>query len=343
MSIENEKKVVQPFFWFMSFCCLFLPVAFRGNGVDHESYLLFFQEIGAPGWKYFSTYNGFPEPMFALINVVAGQLGDFQYVYIISAFIALFFTYKSFARKVNELSLATCVFLFSTLFYSNLFGLTRMCIAVGIVTYAYRYIEEKNFKVYLIYIIAAALFHYSAIIMVPLYFIFKGNPLVDSTTKNFKKNIMSLGLLLGVFLIFGFAVQNFSNLPWLGRYAQYFEGTSLSVINNAAGQYLLIILLFRFGGKITQNEKYGSIYINMFITMIIFLLGSVFVSFMRLTYFLYPASYYLYAYIIRCFDNPKERLVYRLIVFIMLSVWFFYKINSPLWEPYLIPYFIKLP
>lgn len=327
----------------MSFCCLFFPVAFRGYGVDHQSYTEYYQVIGDAGWNYFNGYNGFPEPMFALVNVIAGQLGDFQYVYIISAFIALFYTYKAFARKVNELSISMCVFLFSTLFYLNLFGLTRMCIAVGVITYAYRYIEESNFKAYFVYVLIATLFHYSAIIMLPLYFVFKGNAFDIEATKNLKKSFLSVGLLLVVFLIFGYVISNFDNLPWLARYSEYFEGTSLRVINNAAGQYLLIILMFLFGNKIIKNEKYGLLYTNMFITMIIFLLGSVFVSFMRLTYYLYPATYYLYAYVIKYIKNPKEKLLYIFILFMLLSIWFFFKVNSHLWGPFLIPYFIKTP
>jgi len=339
---KNGKKGVHPLFWILSFVCLLVPVAFRGNGVDHQSYIKFYNAISEFGLNYFKIYNGFPEPLFVVINVIAGYLGDFQYVYMISAFISLFFTYKAFARKIEEISLPLCIFLFSTLFYLTLFGLVRICIAVGIITYAYRYIEERNLMKYSIYIIFATLFHYSAIIMLPFYFIFKSNYLDLSKKSSIKKSLLSIGALVLAFVIVGYLLTKLQNISWIGRYFGYFEGTSLRVINNAAGQYPLVILMFLFGSRIKRNEKYGSLYTNMFITMIIFLVGSIFVSFTRLTYFLYPATYYLYACVVKYIENKNVRILYLFALYITMTFWFFYQFTSNLWLSFLIPYYFNI-
>ncbi|MCB2296779.1 EpsG family protein [Clostridium tagluense] len=340
---KKGKRVVNPYFWVLSFLCLFIPVAFRGYGVDHGSYLSAYYEVSPYGWGYFKTYTGFPEPLYATVNIIAGYLGDFQYVYIIAGFISIFFTYKAFARKVNETNLGMCVWMFSTLFYLNLFGLTRMGIAVGIITYAYRYIEESNFKMYSVYVIFAALFHYSAIIMFPLYYVFKSNYFDTSTKGSIKKSWLSLGVVVTTFAIAGYLMSKFQNIPWMWRYAQYFEGTSIDVIKNIGGQYPLILLVIIFGSRINRKEKYGSLYISMFITMILFVVGSIFVSFMRLTYYLYPATYYLYAYVTKCIDNPKKKIIYNYAMFIIMTMWFLYRFTSILWGPYLIPYHLNIP
>jgi len=342
--IRKGKYVINPFFWIVSFMCLLIPAAFRGLGVDHVNYLSAYRTISGYGWNYFKAYKGFPEPLYAVINVIAGYLGDFQYVYIISAFISLFFTYKAFARKVDEINLAMCVWMFSTLFYLNLFGLVRMCIAVGIITYAYRYIEEGNFIKYTLYVTISTLFHYSAIIMLPLYFIYKSNYLNIIREKSLKKSCLSLGILILIFCISNYVINMFGGrFSWLERYAGYFEGSSIAVINNSAGQYPLIILMLVFGRCINQKERYGTLYLNMLITMIIFLFGSIFVSFMRLTYYFYPATYYLYSYITKYINDSRMRILYKYAIFIVMSLWFLYRFTSDLWGPFLVPYYFNLP
>lgn len=340
---KKGKRFVNPYFWILSFLCLFMPIAFRGYGVDHGNYLSAYNEISQYGWSYFKTFKGFPEPLYVIINVIAGYLGNFQYVYIISAFISIFFTFKAFARKVNETSLAMCVWMFSTLYYLNLFGLTRMGIAVGIITYAYRYIEESNFKMYSVYVIFAASFHYSAIIMFPLYFIFKGNYFDTSRKESIKKSWLSMGVLIAAFAISNYIIVKFPNIAWLARYTDYFDGTSLNVIKNIAGQFPLVILMLIFKSRIIRKEKYGSLYIIMLITMVFFVVGSIFVSFMRLTYYLYPATYYLYSYCTKCIVNPKDKIIYIYVMYILMTAWFLYRFTSNLWGPFLIPYYFNSP
>jgi len=340
---KKEHRVVHPFFWILSFLCLFLPVAFRGYGVDHDNYFSAYEKISAYGWNYFEIYSGFPEPLYVLINILAAYMGDFQYVYILSGFISLFFTFKAFARKTNEINLAICVWMFSTLYYLNLFGLVRISIAVGIITYAYRYIEENNIKKYLAYVILATLFHYSAIIMLPLIVIFKNNYFDISRSRTFKKTWFALGILAGIFAISGYIIDQFQDIPWLIRYSQYFEGTNISVINNIAGLYPLILLMLFFGSRINRKEKYGTLYLSMFITMLIIILSSMIVSFMRLTYFLYPATYYLYSYIAGNLKQSSDKIIYMSVLFLLMTFWFMYRFTSDLWEPFLIPYFLNMP
>lgn len=340
VTFNNGNRVVHPFFWALSFFCLFLPAAFRGYGVDHDSYTMIFDSVGQRGWSFLEEYSGFPEPLFIVVNFIADYLGDFQYVYIISAFISLFFTYKAFARKVNETNLAICVWMFSTLFYITLFGLVRIGIAVGIITYAIRYIEEGKIMKYSAYVIMATLFHYSAIVMLPLFFIFKGNFSDVSRIKSIKKAWLSVFILIGIFVAASYIMKWFEGVSWIVRYSGYFEGTTMSSINNMAGQYPLIVLLLVFGRDIKRQTKYGSLYISMFIAMMTFVIGSIFVSFTRLAYFLYPATYYLYSYVDGTLKNESLKMLYAMVLFVLMTAWFLYGFSSDLWRPLLIPYYL---
>lgn len=340
---KKERGDIKNIFLILSFLCLFLPVAFRGYGVDHESYLSLYNKISEYGLFYLQTYEGTPEPLFMIINFIAVYIGDFQYVYIISSFISLFFTYKAFIRKINEISLSMCVWMFASLYYLNLFGLVRISIAVGIITYAYKYIEESNFKKYSTYVIFATLFHYSALIMLPLYIIFKDDYSNTLRSKSIKKSWLTLVILLLVFVISGYFIEQFEHISWLGRYKQYFEGTSFSVINNIGGQYFLILMMIIFGKRIKNKEKYGTLYLGMFIAMLIIVFGSIFVSFMRLTYYLYPATYYLYLYVIRALEDVKAKNLYVYVLSSLMTFWFIYKFTSNLWGPFLIPYYLNIP
>lgn len=143
------------------------------NGSDYLMYLKMMKIYGQIG----STIDSFvsvktTEIGFYLLLKLCGLLFDNAY-FIIFGFIAgvicgFFFT--GIYQQTFNWALAVFLF-FSTGVYFDSYNGLRQYIAVAIVFYALKYIWSGNFKRYCFIVLIAMLFHYTAVIMIPMYFV----------------------------------------------------------------------------------------------------------------------------------------------------------------------------
>lgn len=348
-----DKKMnyrVNKFFWALSFLMLFIPLAFRGYGVDHQNYLNVYNRIKSSGANFYTDYTGMPEPLYALLNyIVVNTIDNFQYVYIISSFISLFFLYLNFSRYVKKVDLVMLIWSFGFTFYFFMFGLVRISIAVGISTYAYKFLESKQFKKYLICCVLASLFHYSAIIMIPIYF------LVNIIKKNEEGiSLLKYGLIVCLFIPLIFMLIRilfpiiFGRFYWFQRYNIYFNAEiNWRAVNNVAFVLPLLIIIIFWKKHIAYNIINSTLYIKLFFIMIGFIIGSISFPIHRITYYLYPACCYLYASVSKLSFKQVQRkgsvILYSSCMIIFGLLWIIVSIfNNILWEPFLVPYYFNL-
>lgn len=196
-------------------------------------------------------------------------------------------------------SLITYIFIFKTLIYKNVLkwgifftftlGLlimandqVRQAVALSIFLFSIKYIEQNNFKKYLKWIIVAAFFHYSAIALIPLYFI-----------KNIKLNsfifsvliiVTYIGFRLGIFYQFIFAVIGkipFYSELYLAR-ERFFD-----IDQTGSGLTILFKTLIALFVAVFYNKINKPIYATLFLYGSI--LANISVGFMPIERF----SYYL--------------------------------------------------
>jgi hypothetical protein len=371
LSQKYSKKGVNRFFWTFSFLFLWIPVAFRATGVDHVSYYNNFIQVQTWGSEYFKVYSGNPEPLYALlVYLVASTVNKFQYIYIISSFIALFFTYLGFAKMYKRTSLTLTVMWFAVTYYMSFYGLVRMSIAVGIVTYAFHFIEQHKMKKYFFFCTIATLFHYSAAFTFIMYFLLKGkqklehsvncekqsvdlevqiseninantNPPVRETRKKLSTSIILLGGAL--YVTYKSVPYFFGGFSWFARYMQYFNfQPTLSVINNLAGFYLLFILLLLWQKKIKRKMKEGSLYITSVWIMLVIGVFSIIFPVVRLSYYLMPMGCYIYGFIPKVTEKQLRVLLY-FVYLILGGLWWYYSYMMPgHWGDYILPYEMNL-
>lgn len=120
--------------------------------------------------------------------------------FIFMAFIQVYFLFLTFRRK-NAYLLPLGMFCFLTYTLSFNMNVVRQGCALSIVLYAYTFIHQKDWKRYLLFIILAALFHKSAIITLPFYFLSK------------IKNIIPIYIQLIIFIFLAFIGSNI--VQWL--------------------------------------------------------------------------------------------------------------------------------
>lgn len=154
------------------------------------------------GYSVFDVYKYF-EYRIEITNILFRWLfawAKYPYVYYIGLYglIQIYFLYQALDRLKGSHTLGLFVYVVMG-FLFNSWDWVRQSTAIMIFLYAIPFIERKEWKRYYFYVFLAFLFHNSAIILAPLYFI-----------RYFKLNkfIIISGLLLALLLFFSGILTN---------------------------------------------------------------------------------------------------------------------------------------
>lgn len=183
-------------------------------GVDHLTYL---QDYYNP------IATSITEPGFIFIRDTFRALGlHFVFYFTLIAFIQIFFYFYSLKDYIYILPILV-FFIFTTSEIWSWMNMIRQAISCCIWIYSINYIVSKNFFKYFLCCILALLFHKTAVILVPIYFIANSNFIQKSI--KYQLCILFISTIIG---------QYFWNLfPYLTSYIEHYaEITNLSNVNS---------------------------------------------------------------------------------------------------------------
>lgn len=147
-------------------CILFVFAGFRPIGSDYDSlaYVDIFENV--------SIDNVFIEPTFRLIAGGIKALGGDSIRVLLLVYALVGVSCKLFAiKKLTPLWFASAFFYFCFYFLVHEFTQIRAGVSAGIFLLSLPSLWSRNLKKYLLYCLTAFLFHYSALIMLPLWFL----------------------------------------------------------------------------------------------------------------------------------------------------------------------------
>ena len=182
------------------------------------------------------------EPFSLFIASIAIKLDTPSLFFVITSLIA--YTLSFLAIRKNSVSPAVSLIVYVGIFYLISLSIVRQAVAMGFCLYAYKFIKEKSFFKYLICIVVATLFHYSALICLVIYPIY---------------HILKFWhVCLVLICLFAFRGVMFSVMMNYGIYGDY-----LSKLNDLSGGsltrifYILLFLSFPIliKKKFTTEEK----------------------------------------------------------------------------------------
>lgn len=162
--INLTQNVKISFYHILALIAISFVVGFRnGVGVDWKGYKDLFEDISAniPSYKVEFGYY--------IINKWVAMIGgSAEIMFFIVALISWFFIFKSVPKILLPLTL---FFLYADeVFFWSMNGV-RQFVALSIFLYSIRFIINRTLIKYLFFIIIAILFHTSAVLLLPLYFI----------------------------------------------------------------------------------------------------------------------------------------------------------------------------
>ena len=135
-------------------------------GPDTYQYQWIFEDIldgkdsqtGEPGYNFFQT--------------MVGLIANYEVFKILCAFIQIVPAVILIRKYSNSIIISLVIYFCLPVFSMMSMSMMRQGIAFGIFLLSYKYILERKFYKYIACILCAALFHTSALILIPLYFVY---------------------------------------------------------------------------------------------------------------------------------------------------------------------------
>lgn len=176
--MQGKRMTVNGLKWAMVFFALFVGLSDMLGGYDRYIYAECFDEIADyTNWglyKYwldstlFEMYGS--ETLWCISNVIISIFTKNRYIFILIVIILIYVNiYQTFKRYTEYYALSILVFLGFFFFFT--FTYLRQVVAAGFAWYGLKYIENRDWQRFTAIMIVATLFHNSAIILFPMYFI----------------------------------------------------------------------------------------------------------------------------------------------------------------------------
>lgn len=312
LSRKTNNKKLKYVLIIVSFSILFFVSALRVNvGTDYKSYTSWFKLV-LPNDYWFTLIRDIGFNYF--IIAIKYFTKDPQWLFIITSFIILFFTFKACIKhqKYYELS----IFLFVTLifYFSSMNGI-RQWIAVSIMMWAFHFVLHGKLRYYYIFAVISILFH-------PTSFIFLFVPLLNYIKISNVKRLV----IIFVFFILIKLVNITGIVMSIVKIVlpSYYEKFSV-MLNNYHGGYFYFFLSFiiffiyvtyEFAFKKIFAEKEYTLKVNLSLILVMFsILGTVNMVFERLSLYFIPFSILLLPdLILVAEDNKKKKIIFYLLI-----------------------------
>lgn len=269
--------------------------------------------------SYISTFQK-NEVLYYILNFIVSRFSDNIHVFLfvhqfIIAFIIHLIAYRE--KKKHNTNLALTIFCYLMFWFNSSLNIIRQSLAIIIILYSFKFIEEKKYLKYYLFLAVAFFFHKSSILMIFL-------PLMHHIYN--KKNsfihicITSFLLIASFFFLdeIFFALARF--LPMLENYDKYV----VLGFTNLRTRYLIfkiiMLLAILFTYFCTNNKEKNNSLVAFAAFDVVFYSFSGFVKFgYRISYFFLPFYIIFIPRIIANIQTKKYRLLY-LTVIILLSI-----------------------
>lgn len=274
LKIEQTDKLIANF----SFIILFAVSGLRASeiGTDTSNYIVGFQMISRCDYPDFFNAVRW-EKGYVLFNKLASLIStNEQFIILATSFVIIFLTIQYLYKYSSNIVIS--IYLFITLYYYFVsFNAIRQFMAIGIFSLAIKYIYERKIVKYLLIVIVSSLFHQTALLYIPLYFIYG----FRLNWKNISIIILSSFIIIWAFDYYFSIILNIFPDYQLYAGTKFFEGSGILTTLISAS-----ILLYGIYVKLTTRTdiEFDFLFFIMIITFIISFLSTNISLFNRLVY-----------------------------------------------------------
>lgn len=225
----------------LSFLPFFIVSAIRFEvGTDWSIYDRYFYAIN-------EGTDQFKEWIFNLLNkAVYVFSNDSQLFFAVTAALSLIFVFLAIYKHSVYIPFSILLFFVSTIYFNSM-NQMRQGLAMGIFLFAFRYIEKRDWKKYFLWILIGAGIHLSALLFLPLYFIY-------GWKAELKKHLILFGAILVFMPVLKVVLIKIVSLT---PYAWYFESLFKQNDFLLAGFLIsfLILVLHEYYNNVSDSEE----------------------------------------------------------------------------------------
>ena len=262
--------------------------------------------------KYIEELSLFNEPSFTLLAILVKET-DFSHVFffLIMSIITLIPIYKFYYSSKFPLYSIFIFLLFPGCGYLQTFNLVRQFAAIAISLYAFKYVINRDLMKFLLITFVAFLFHFSAIFLIPLYYI------VNLKVRNW---ILVLSIIASL-LISKLDISLTSIVLLIPGYESYYynqisnESSTVVLILNA---FMIYIILNK---KLFVKDQADNVFLNYtVIGIVLYNLSIISEVFMRLS--LYGLIYIPITLTLPFIKQTNGTIVYKVTIIIFFILVF---------------------
>lgn len=313
---------------------LSLLAAFRSPevGADVKTYILYVFERVTTYDSVFDLFNNhFVEVGYELLCYFTSLFtNDIHVLHFVTSFIIIGCIY-SFAKNVgSDNSLTLSMFVFICFYYNQTLSAVRQWLAIAIYLYGCKYLVNKHIVKYFLFCFIAYLFHDSAIICFPIYFLYW-----YINERRYSKNRR----LIEIIIVSVILVLNFDNICWWlinngilpTKYIHYLttidEGQS-SVLMQIGQRFPLIFGALLFKKQVDNfDNRNNTILSLMFIDLFVSMLSNSFGYAIRIS--MYFGTWQI-MYMSEVYESIKKslkkgnRFLFTFVVYALLFIYWYY-------------------
>ena len=319
---NNSTIVINSISYYTPILLLSIILGLRyGVGVDYFSYEQMYESQ-----KWSSIYDGNIEYIFSTIYFICFHLGTpYHVVQILLNLIFFFFIYKTFEKR-RLIFPWVIIFIFFTGFLFQYLNIQRQAIAFSILLYSLQFIEKRHLLNFLLCIVFASGFHYSALLFLPIYYIW---PSINI----FKSLRLQLSLWLISFVFSEFLTELIANISLSllenTAYGKYGASVLTWEMERGSGTGIIVkgisdLIVIMYSKKLfTFFEKDNFFKISYFVFFVGFILANIFqynmllsrISFLFISFRIITLSF-LFCYLAR-----KRNLMNSCIAIFLLALY----------------------
>ncbi len=270
------------------------------------------------------------DPGYAVLNWLANALG--LEIWFVNTVCAVVFTWGliKFARRQPNPWLAVMVAI-PYLVIVVAMGYTRQGVAIGFILAGLSVVDRSSTLRFVFYIICAAAFHKSAVVVLPLVAL--------ASTQN---RILTLGILIGtaVLLYYLFVVASIDKLMTNYVESEYAsQGAGVRVAMNLPPALLFLLFQRRFQLSVQQKLLWRNFSIAALVALTILLFTEATTAVDRLALYLIPLQIFVLSRLPEAFPDRRKvngQLALAVVAYSALIqfVWLNYAANAGSWLPY---------
>lgn len=245
---------------------LLLATFREGVGTDYYNYLRSYNSVASISFKEYISSNFILELGHFIIRKGANLVNSYGLMLGIYASITVLFTYFTLKNHQEKISVALGLFLFLNIYFPMALNIMPQFAAISITMYALKYVFEKNIYRFIFFVFIASMFHTTALITIPIYFLWdkKEKKIVGKW-----KTISAILICTIVAFNYQLVIEHFTTIEFFGRYEIYSFENLRGQNRDLFLKIFLFIGILIFRKRLIKYDKRNELYILLLLFSVI--------------------------------------------------------------------------